>query len=111
MKTNTKTIIEVDSNDIDLAVTAFLLEKGILNKPDPNVQSWEQKRVNYESVAEQEWNNDSNYSFTVEPNKPDEDDAEDIAEGKLMWKLSVILDWMCLEGVIEKGDYLISVYW
>jgi len=111
MKTNTKTIIEVDSNDIDLAVTAFLLEKGILNKPDPNLRSWEQKNVNYECVAEQEWNNDSNYAFTIEPNKPEKYDADDIKNGDLMWKLSTILDWMCLEGVIEKGEYLVSVSW
>lgn len=96
MKTNTKTVREVDYNDLDEAITEFLKSKGV-NK-------------NYECVAYEEWGNYESHSFDVDGDI-DEADKTQILHGNLHYQTQNILNWMAEENVIENGEYLVSVYW
>jgi len=66
----------------------------------------------YEAVAEQEWGNYEQHSFTVEKNTTiNEWDRNDLANGKLSWKLWIILNLLADADLIEEGEYLINVSW
>jgi hypothetical protein len=102
MKTVSKTILVVDYHELNKTVNDFLKSKGV------------QTTCPYECVAYEEWSNGSNHSFCagVEPGDGEyEYDIEDILKGDFQYKLTSILDWMAAEGVIEKGEYLVNVYW
>lgn len=103
MKTTTKTVIEVDYNELDGEVTRFLRSKNI-----------EVGEYGYECTAEEEWGNDSSHELNVDGKLDDffeKYDKPDILKGKLSYKLSAILNWMAAEKVIEPGKYLVNVCW
>lgn len=98
MKTIKKNFIQVNDIDLDESITDFLKSKGY-------------DILRYESVAENEWNNYSSYQFEID-GEIDEWDKKSIDSNQ--WgELSMlgILNLMAKEGLIEKGDYLISVCW
>lgn len=96
MKFIVKTIREVDYKDLDEAVNEFLKSKGI-NK-------------NYNCVAYEEWSNNESHSFDVD-SELDDDLLNDLMAGKLHYKTSDILNWMCHEGSIASGEYTINIFW
>ncbi len=96
MNYTTKIIREVDYISLDDAITEFLKSKGL------------DKR--YESVAYEEWSNYESHSFSVQA-KASEGEIKEIMEGKLHYKTQDILNWMCAEGKIEEGEYLVSINW
>ena len=97
MKTQTKTIIEIEYSELDKEIKKFLKSKKL--------------STNFDCVAEEEWSNDSKYSFTVEKEKPEKYDMEKMKEGNYSFKVRTILNWMCAEGVISASEYLITVFW
>jgi len=92
-----KTIIEVDYHDVDKAVNEFFKLKGIEGK--------------CECVPDNEWSNDSSHSFNIAPELPSKDDEERIRSCHLSWRIGAILDWMCAEGHIDAGEYIIDICW
>jgi len=99
MITKRKSVLEVSYNDIDAEITDFLLSKGFTKK-DMTCE-----RRGYEICAENEWCNDSEHSFDVEP--------EPLADQTTLKHVSTneILNWMCAEGKLEAGEYLVDVCW
>lgn len=90
-----KTVVEIEVYDLDKEITEFLKSKGYQEKNFV--------KYGYESVAENEWCNYQHHTFTVEP------EPHSLGEGDL--STGEILDWMCAEGQIEAGKYLVSVFW
>lgn len=94
-----KTIIEINYNDLDTAITSFLKEKGYSEKNF--------NKYGYECIAENEWCNYQSHSFDVAPNMPTPEELEDL--GSL--STGELLDFMCAEGKIEAGEYLVEISW
>lgn len=92
-----KTIVVVDYDDVDKAVNKFFKLKGIDAKS--------------ECVCDNEWVNDSSHSFTVKPEPPSTPDKKGIEGGDCSYCLGVILNWMCVEGHIDAGEYLVDISW
>lgn len=62
-------------------------------------------------IAEEEWNNDSEHKFLVEPKELPTDTAKRIEEGNFMYSTNDLLNKLCLDKVIKGGNYLIDVSW
>lgn len=100
MKTIKKTIFEVDYNEFDRAATEFLKSKGV------DVES--------DVVCDNEWSNDSQHSCTVKNTSDDffEKYAKpSLLKGELSSEWQSILQWMCIDGLIEPGEYIIDICW
>jgi hypothetical protein len=98
MKYETETIYRVDYNEFDEAVQKHF------GKP------------NYECVADNEWNNDSEHSSTVSNAPLDDYDNRHLAEWMTGTKrqapyFSTLLQKMCVDGIIPPGTYLIDICW
>jgi len=69
---------------------------------------------NYCFVAVEECGNDSDHQFDVD-GEIDDFDLEDIKsweEGKFVnYSNGIILNKLCADGHIEKGDYVVTVCW
>lgn len=98
MEVTQKTVFEVDYNDLDDKITQFLESKG-----------YPFNETGYECIAENEWNNDSCHLWPI-TNKLSEYTRKKIEKlGHL--GTGEIMDWMCSEGLIEPGEYLITICW
>ena len=103
MKTSELTVLHVEYNDLDIAVTKFLRKKKLLKKTET-----------FDSIAIMQWHNDSYY---LHDNLDEIDEFErkwdkiDVESGDFEGKLDYILKWMAAEDVIEKAEYLIHVSW
>lgn len=94
-----KTIKEIDYYDLDNIITEFLKSKKYSDKNfDKN---------GYECIAENEWSNYQSHSFDIEPELPDEEDQKNIR----YLGTGEILNWMCFDGIIEPGEYLVNISW
>jgi hypothetical protein len=106
LKGTKKTIISVDYDHVDDAITKFLIEKDALTE---SMRSEKEKgrSPRYECIPENEWGNDQEQEIEVRPKDLDADDKLD------MFCVSTgdILDWMCFEGRVEAGTYLVSICW
>jgi hypothetical protein len=94
-----KVVVKVDVRDVDDAITKFLKSKGY---GDKNFVKY-----GYECIAVNEWSNYQSHTFNVEPEMPDDEDKNDpknLGTGE-------ILNWMCAEGRVEAGEYLIDIFW
>lgn len=101
-----KTVIEINYNDLDKAITEFLKSKGYSRK---NFDKY-----GYECVAENEWGNYQAHTFTIGKYDwaiPDEDDRNNMLKGEHVLSTDEILEWMCAEKLIEPGEYLVEVFW
>ncbi len=96
MKTTIVSCIEVDYNDLDESITEFLKNKG--------------RDDQYECVAYEEWGNYESHDFDIDGDV-NEDDKKRILTGDLHFQTSSILNWMAEEGIIEKGNYKIDIFW
>lgn len=77
--------------------------------------------ANYEIVVEMEWNNDSCYDYRSiipisklkdpEQCKPVQDLIDNKPFNSNSFTIRPILDALCTLGLIEEGNYLISVSW
>lgn len=94
MEVTVKTVFEVDYNEVD----------RIINK-----HFFDGKSI-YECVPDEEWSNDSSHEITVD-GLVSEYQAKDIANKRREYMTSTYLNELCRIGVIEKGEYLISVSW
>ena len=96
MRTKKKTLIEVDS---------FELEEAI------------QKHFgrDYELIPMQEWGNDQEHAITVDGTLDDYNTEKVEAFKNLtepgMFLLRSLMNSMAADGVIEKGEYLVTVCW
>ncbi len=97
-----RVVLEVDYNDLDEAITTFLKSKSFTNN---NFEKY-----GYESVAENEWTNDCQHSFGVSARLPDESTLKRLNENREP-STGALLDWMCADGLIEPGEYLVTVSW
>ena len=97
-----KVVFEVDYNDLDEAITDFLKSKSFTNR---NFEKY-----GYESIAENEWSNDCQHSFIVQPELPDEYDQKRLNDNDAPCT-GTLLNWMCADGLIEAGEYLVTVSW
>lgn len=100
MLTRTKTsVTKIDYYDLDECITSFLKEKGYSEKNF--------NKYGYQCIAENEWCNYQSHSFTVKPKMPTSADLEDL--GGL--STGELLDYMCAEGNVEAGEYLVEIFW
>jgi hypothetical protein len=97
-----KVVLEVDYIDLDEAITTFLKSKSFTNK--------DFDKFGYESTAENEWNNDCQHSFEVYAELPDVYDQEKLSANEEP-STNALLNWMCADGLIEPGEYLVNVSW
>jgi len=96
---NTKTVHEVDYNDLDEAINLFLKSKGA-------------KKCDFEIVAHHELSNDVFKTFSVgQDDILKETTKQDILEGRLHWRAGKILNWMFEDGLIPEGEYLVKISW
>lgn len=102
LKSTTETVIKVHSNDLDKFIQEITGQKD------------------YECVAAQEWENDSQHTFTVNftvDGKIDDfygkTDWDKFKEGKISgeFMLGTILNGLCADKHIPPGKYLIIVSW
>lgn len=98
LKTVTKTIHEVSWSDLE----QFVAEKTGVN--------------DYSFVAVEECNNDSIHEFNVSADNdsffgPEDMDEWIASNGNTFISNNEILDWLCINGHIEPGIYLVSVCW
>lgn len=105
LKGTKKNITEIEYHELDNAIVEFLQKKGI---PLPLNYY---KKPEYCVVAQEEWSNDSDHLFLVEPEQPEDYDLESLKEGELGFMTNTILNWMCAEGEIEAGEWNVSVCW
>lgn len=108
MKVTEKTILEVDYKDLDDAITEFL-DAEFFKARGHNYTILKGRR--YESVAENDWINDSSYGFSVtgELTKLERQIIESCAFDGL--NTASILNWMCNLSFIKPGEYLVNVCW
>lgn len=108
MKITEKTILEVDYKDLDDAITEFLNAERL--KAKGSSYTFLNGR-GYESVAENDWINDSSYGFSVtgELTKLERQIIEKGAFDGL--NTASILNWMCNLGFIKPGEYLVNARW
>ena len=97
-----KQVTEIEVRDLDDAITEFLKSKGFTNK---NFDKY-----GYEAIAENCWNNYEEHSFDVSPSLPDDYDLERMGRNEAP-DTSTLLDWMCADGLIEAGEYLVDCSW
>ncbi len=101
MKYSTTTIHKVNYNDFDAAINDFLKEKGAAKE-------------DYEIVADEQLGNDCEKAFDIGKYDwavPTERDKQEMLKGDLYYNTSKILEWMCQEGKIEAGEYLVEISW
>ena len=66
----------------------------------------------YEFVADIEGNNYTSYTYNVEPKKMDEEKLMNfIRYNKGMYLIKDLLNQLCFENKLEKGEYIINVSW
>ncbi len=102
MNITKKSVNEINYNDLDKEITAFLKSKGCTEKNFV--------KYGYELVAMEEWGNYESHSFNVRLELPDEDDQKEILN-YAEFKTAKILNWMCFDKLIESGEYLVKIYW
>lgn len=101
MKIETKTTHNVNHNNFDRAVQEFLKSKGA-------------KRTDFEIASDHEMGNDTCASFTVgehDWSKIDEEQKQEILNGKLYYCGGDILQWMHEEGLVPAGEYIVKISW
>ena len=100
MKIETKITHHVNYNELDRAINEFLKKKGCVKT--------------FEFVDHEEMSNDSSKEFVIgqyDFSVPDEKKKKEIIDGKLSWRTNWILEWMCAEGEIPSGNYVVNVSW
>lgn len=109
--------ITVSCFDLDKFITeyfAFPRKKEMMDKYREKPKQGIYLRE-FEFVAIEEANNDSSYTYNITGDLYDWDhkEMEEMLEAKKFdsWSTRRILDYLCSEGVIEKGNYLIDVSW
>lgn len=100
-----KTVIEVDYNDVDRAIDKYF---GI---------GYGTEYPGYESVAVEEWNNYQDKEIQIDGilDKYDQEKLDYFLANKDKANkhpgVRIMLNYLASIGEIEKGDYLISVFW
>jgi len=100
MKTTTKTIRTVDYNELNREIESFLKEKEVSNE--------------FCVVVEECLSNDSSKTFNVDGKLTHSDHKyyiPRILDGKFEYQTRTILNWMCSEGRLEAGEYLVEISW
>lgn len=115
LKHRIETKIIVDYSDLDRLITEYF--KFVR---DPSmVASWEPKQdvyyKKYEFVAMEEASNYASYDYDID-GYLDEFDQKDIdkmleTETFPQYSTRVIMNYLASKGVIDKGNYLIDVFW
>ena len=72
--------------------------------------------INFDVVADSEWNNDSQHTINVEGYSKDEfnkTEIDDLIKGNYddYFGIYSVMDALCVKGLIDPGDYLIRVSW
>lgn len=97
LKGNVRTLIEVDYNEVDRVINEFY------------------EIDNYEVIAYEEWSNNESHTFSIEGELSKyqlETVKKLLTTGAIdHYSTRAYLDYMCAEGVIERGEYLIKVSW
>lgn len=76
----------------------------------------------FECVASEEWNNDSEHSFSIKKTDFEKNIREEYyrkvwdifieSKGhKYQYMVNAILEKLCFDGAIKEGNYLITVFW
>lgn len=107
MKYTTKTLRIVDWKELDREIEKYLKDKKLV----PATVGKNNYKFEFSCVAAGEWNNDSDHQFDVEPEPLDEYEIRELGLGNISYKTSAILNAMCNDGLIERGEYLVRVSW
>ncbi len=109
--------ITVDYFDLD----KFITEYFAFPRKEESMDRYREKPKDgiylrdFEFVAIEEAHNDSSYTFNITGKLDgfDKTEMEEMLATKKFdgWSTRRILDYLCSEGVIDKGDYLIDVSW
>lgn len=91
MKFVARTYLEVDSFDLDSAIS-------------------DEFDIEFECIASEEWNNDSSYVINVD-GKNDEYDQRKVDERKNMYVVHAYMNDMAKRNIIPVGQYLVRVCW
>lgn len=67
--------------------------------------------IDFEIVAEEELNNYSAKSFTIEPKDLNQYDSNRLRLGNYGGMTLAFLNKMCFDGKIASGNYLVEVFW
>jgi len=112
-----ETKLFVESNDIDRLITDYFK----FEKPPERVASWEEPAkdgkyyYSYEFIAQEEANNYANYEYDIDGilDEWDKKDINKMLEEKKYPQFSTraIMNYLAQQGVIDKGDYMIKVFW
>jgi hypothetical protein len=107
----------VESNDIDKLITDYFK----FEKPPERVASWETPSKDgkyyykYEFIAQEEANNYASYAYQVDGvlESWDQEDIDKMLKEKkyTQYTTRAILNYLAQEGVIDKGNYMIEVFW
>lgn len=66
---------------------------------------------NYKCIAENEWNNDSSYTFQDVNGIVDEGDEKALAAKTFSWQADLLLNDLVRRGKLLPGNYIIEVCW
>lgn len=98
MKTELKTYIVIEYNDLDNAITEeYGFGRG--------------KYGGFESVPAEEWDNDSNYIINIDGDNDDWNQRLIDERRASFGSVRAYLNDMAKRGLIAKGEYLIRVSW
>jgi len=99
MKTEIKIYIVVDSNDLDEAIAEeYGFEKNKYG-------------VGFESIAAEEWNNDSSYIINVDGENSEYNQKKVDKKEMSAGSVRAYLNDMAKTYIIPRGTYLIKVSW
>lgn len=101
LKHKRELIFAVDGHDLDQEISKFLKSKKA------RITQFEigpyEETSNY---TDKEYIIDSKWAYT-----DGREEIKQIMEGKLHYQTANIMTWMCIEGIIEPGKYIIDVSW
>jgi hypothetical protein len=100
LKTRKVVRLEVDFSDLQYEINKFLRKEFGKNAHD------------YDIVAEEEWYNNTAYDYTVKEQNLNETNYNEYKAGDYgRGSTHYILNWMCFQGVIKPGKYLVHCRW
>lgn len=98
MRTIKKVVFEVNYGDLERAIQEHF------------------DFIEYSICAAEEVGNDSALTFNIDAKPLDEWELKDLEEmkksnGNKGWRTHLLMQAMCIDGVIEPGEYLIQISW
>ena len=100
LKMTCKSTWHVDHSDLEEFINKCI-EDGLINVQLDSM---------YEIICEEEWLNYESHEITV-TNVVEEDARQELANGKVQYKLNHIMSLLAEADLIPEGNYVIKVLW